>query len=105
MANPDSVRLSEEQVVEVCAGGRYRTGVCSDKWDDVDATVVCRQLDLGEVGGMSSLSSILISYVYAIIVYIQSLTPLDLDFIELSKPTRMSAVPAVKLHYRAVHMI
>ena len=52
MANPDSVRLSEEQVVEVCVRGLYRTGVCSDNWDDVDATVLCRQLRLGNVGGI-----------------------------------------------------
>ena len=46
-----SVRLSEEQVVEVCAGG-FRTGVCSSNWDDTDASVVCRQLSLGDNGGM-----------------------------------------------------
>ena len=48
-----SVRLSDGRV-EVCSGN-YRTGVCSDNWDDVDATVVCRQLDMGENGGMLSL--------------------------------------------------
>ena len=53
--DPDSIRLSEEQVVEVCAGP-YRTGVCSNNWDDTDATVVCRQLNLGDVGGMSTIA-------------------------------------------------
>ena len=61
MDDPDSVRLSEEQVVEVCAGP-YRTGVCSNNWDDTDATVVCRQLNLGDVGGMS----IPLPFVYAV---------------------------------------
>ena len=41
MSDPSSVRLSEEQVVEVCTGG-FRTGVCSNEWDDTDASVVCR---------------------------------------------------------------
>ena len=51
--NKASVRLSEGRV-EVCSGN-YRTGVCSDNWDNVDATVVCRQLNMGENGGMPSL--------------------------------------------------
>lgn len=51
-SNSTSIRLSEQQVVEVCGGGEYRTGVCSDGWDDTDASVVCRQLDLGDSGGM-----------------------------------------------------
>ena len=82
MANPDSVRLSEEQVVEVCAGGLYRTGVCSDNWDDKDATVVCRQLNLGEVGGMH----LLLPHVCAVNYWdnlVQLLAPLDLDTIKL----------------------
>ena len=51
LSDPNSVRLSEEQVIEVCAGG-YRTGVCSSNWDDTDASVACRQLSLGDNGGM-----------------------------------------------------
>ena len=59
MVNSANVRLSDTQVVEVCAGG-YRTAVCNNNWDNADATVVCRQLNLGEVGGICSLFMILI---------------------------------------------
>ena len=53
MNDSTSVRLSEDNVVEVCAAtSGYRTGVCSNNWDGVDASVVCRQLNLGERGGM-----------------------------------------------------
>ena len=33
--------------VEVCFDNAYGS-VCNDRWDEADASVVCRQLDRGE---------------------------------------------------------
>ena len=40
--------------VELCLGGRYGT-ICEERWNNQDASVVCRQLELSPHGSSISL--------------------------------------------------
>ncbi|XP_027505270.1 neurotrypsin-like isoform X2 [Corapipo altera] len=47
--NQGAVRLAEDSSVELYVSGLWGT-ICADHWTDWDASVVCRQLGLSEIG-------------------------------------------------------